>query len=659
MIFDALKLRLRASLARPAQAGPDLAAAGRHAAALTAEGAWTDIDYGPAGLSRWAAVTHLERVLLLARAREGCEGGLDAALASALDYWLGHDWPAPDAWHHQIVVPRLVGSAAFLCEDLLSPGAQDKVAEILARPRWTRWRGGAWQPWSGTDLVAVAFNVVLRGCLAGVAAWCQEAFERVYSEVKIAPPGEDGIQADMSFLHRNPSASADRYGLVFSENCARFLVLGHGTAWQAPAPCLALLASFLLDGQQWMIRRRFFDAGFPDGSDAPLLEDLDGLALAVEELGALGTMPRRVEMAALARRLRVADAPALGGHRHFWRAGLVVHQRPAFYTSVRTGGDTDQSVDGLTCILRRGDEYSGHGLVWDRRRLPGTTALQTVDSPGGHVPVADRRGRVGGVTDGEYGVSLVEMTGRVSARKAWFHFNESVVCLGSGIACEDASGPVFTSLNQCRARGGATAYGKGGETHVLAPGKSYDLSAAHRLEHDEVLYHFPEPSAVRGRIAPQAVPRPEVGSDTTVHNTPEEMFSLWIDHGTQPRHESYAYTVLPAADPDGHRATDHEVSQIEILANTPAAQAVWHRELHLVGIVFWEPGVIDLPAGGRVAVNRSCVLLGQDRRPDGVRLSIANPSREDATVHVEFANRCLCFNLPAGPRGGQSVNRVL
>ena len=78
-----------------------------------------------------------------------------------------------------------------------------------------------------------------------------------------------------------------------------------------------------------------------------------------------------------------------------------------------------------------------------------------------------------------------------------------------------------------------------------------------------------------------------------------------------------------------------------------------------MGIVFWEPGVIELPGGGRVAVNRPCVLLGQDRRSDGMRLSIANPTDEAATIHVEYANRCLCFNLPAGPRGGQSVTRAL
>ena len=87
--------------------------------------------------------------------------------------------------------------------------------------------------------------------------------------------------------------------------------------------------------------------------------------------------------------------------------------------------------------------------------------------------------------------------------------------------------------------------------------------------------------------------------------------------------------------------------------------ATWLKALRLVGIVFWEPGVILVPNGGRVAVNRPCVALCQDRRPEGMRLSIANPTNEAATIHVEYANRCLCFELPGGPRGGQGVTRVL
>ena len=657
MIFDALQKRLRATLARPVPVGAELALAQRYADALSGEGSWADVDYrGPAEGAGWPALAHLERVLALARARTARPGELDLALVGALDHWLARDLAAPDAQHHQIAAPRLLGSAALLCEDLLSPGARGKAAEILGRARWSHWQAGAWVDWRGAAVAAVAFNVLLRGCLEGVPAWCQEAFGRMWTALRLASEGEDGIQADLSFRQDGARSPVDRHGLAFAEDCARFLVLAHGTTWQAPAPCLGLFAAFLLDGPQWLIRRRFLDGGAPGEDDAGLVGSLDGIAAAVEELAALGVMPRRAETAAFARRLRATAEPALSGHRHFWRAGLTVHQRPAFYASVRTG--TRQHVDGLTCLLRRGDEYRGGPAAWDRRRLPGTTALQVAAVPGTDAPDDGRRGPAGAVTDGEHGVALVELSGGgVAGRKAWFLLDGTVVCLGSGITCDDAGGPVFTSINQCLAQGPATAHGKGGETHVLTPGKSYDLSAAHRLEHDGIAYHFSETMAVRARIAPQgAVSR---GGGPAGAAAPTDVFSLWIDHGTQPRHDSYAYTVLPVSEPEGRRGIEPEAPRIKILANTTATQAVWHQELRLVGIAFWEPGVLVLPGGGRVAVNRPCILLGQDRRPDGMRLSIANPSHEAASVHVEFANRCLCFNLPAGPRAGQSVTRVL
>ncbi len=670
MILETLKQRLHAALVRPVPTEADLAAARRLAADLDDAGIWPDIEYTGTDGSRWEAIAHLDRVFVLARTRQFCSGELDAAIVRALDFWLSQDLKGPTRWHDQIIVPRLIGSTALLFEAGLSAGARGMVIEILARARWARWEGGVWVEWTGTHLTSLAFNVLLRGCIENIPALCREALERVHAAVRLAQAGEEGIQVDMSF-HRSegvPSPGSD--GLAFGENCARLFTLAHGTPWQAPAECLTLFASFLLDGQQWTIRRQFLDGGaWTGGADADPAR-LASFAAAVEELADLGITPRRAEMAAFARRLRNPLEPTLSGHRHFWRSDLAVHQRPGFYTSVRLGshvvsaGKPDEQADnldgGLTCLVRDGHEYRDIVSVWDRRRLPGTTTLQSAKP---HAPPGRKRNDspafVGGVTDGEYGVAAMELQREsLHARKAWFHFDDSFVCLGTSISCDDADAPVFTSINQCLLRGPVIAYGKAGETHVLAPGKPYDLSAAHRLEHDGIAYHFPEPIPVRARLSAQTGHRPRSGS-RPAEPVARDVFSLWIDHGVQPRHDAYAYTVLPAGGLDTQAAFEYEAAQIRILANGPTLQAVWHRALRLVGIVFWEPGIVPLPGGGRVAVNRPCVVLCQDRRPEGMRLSIANPAGDAATIHVEYANRCLCFNLPGGPQGGQGVTRVL
>ncbi len=667
MTLDTLKQRLHASLLRPAPTAAELDAARELAAGVTPDGAWLDVDYAAVGRSAWGASEHLERVLRLARAREFCGGALDGVLTRAFDFWLARDFQAGDRWHHEIGVPRLVGAAAFLSEAGLSPGARGKVVEILARSRWSHWADGAWTDRAGANLLWVAHNVLLRGCLENIPALCQEACERACREVRVAPVGEEGLQADMSFHQGDASLHLGGYGLAFAENAARFFLLTHGTPWQAPAECLRLFAAFLLDGQQWMVRAGSFDHGTAGDETARAPRDLRALAAAVEQLADGGLTPRRTEMAAFARRLRGTVEPSLHGHRHYWRSDFAVHQRPGFYTSVRmssprtnaTTGDHDGGrqhhhvADGLTYILRDGGEYRDVFPVWDWRRLPGTTAVQST------VPLDERTtgqanaGKfVGGVSDGEYGVAVMDLQrDDLRARKAWFYFDDSFVCLGNGIGCDDPAGPVFTSVNQCALRGPVTAYGKGGENLLLAPGKSYDLSAAYRLEHDGIVYHFPEPMPVRARLAAQT-------SDGPAGTLTREVFSVWIDHGVQPGGEAYAYTVLPGGE-DARASVDHELAQIKILSNTPSLQAVCHQALRAVGIVFWEPGIITVPVGGRVAVNRPCVVLCQDRRPDGMRLSIANPTNEAATIHVEYANRCLCFELPGGLKGGQGVTRVL
>ena len=167
-----------------------------------------------------------------------------------------HDPQNPNWWYNQIGVPRLVGSSALLFEDGLSVGARGKVVEILARARWAHGTPQGWAEWTGANLLWIAFNILLRGCIENVPALCEEACQRVYGEIRVAQIGEEGLQADMSFHQHGPLLYNGGYGLAFSENCALFLHLTHGTPWQGSAECLRLFTSFLLEGQQWMIRGR-------------------------------------------------------------------------------------------------------------------------------------------------------------------------------------------------------------------------------------------------------------------------------------------------------------------------------------------------------------------------------------------------------------------
>ncbi len=654
MIHDTIKQRLRASLLLTPPPKATHASALRLAASLREDGVWDDLPSPASALSPTGKPLHLDRTLLLAKAHRAAAGTLDDPLRHAFDFWLANDFSSPDWRQRQITIPRLIGEIALLYDNGLSAGAAGKVMEILARSRWASWVAPVgWVDRVGMDLLGIAYNQLLRGCLENAPSFFDAAFGRIFREIRLVQPGEEGIQADMTFRASTQEPSGG--GLGFMRECAQFIALAHGTPWQAPAETVRLFVGFLLDAQQWMMRQETVDAESPDDVCTER-GDLAGIAAVVQQLAQLGNPPRRLELAAYAHRLQ-GRGEALSGHRYFWRARMAVHQRPAFYASLRLS--SSPLADGRMVFLRSSREYHGLGTVGAAAATPGGTRFAGAagSAPGhGTVHHADLTPALSGdVSEGDCGLAVTELQRPgLNGKKAWFFFDESVVCLGVDLQGVDGDDPVRTTINHCRAQGPALARMVGGETRQLAPGQEHSLRSVRMVEHDGISYVFPDPAAVVVRSG-LVVTEPD-GSDPAA--TPA--FSLQLDHGARPRGASWAYLVIPGGEePDDSQRVADEVSRVEILANTSSMQAVRHRGLGLLGVAFWVPGVVMLPGGGRVAANHPCLLLCRDDPGGGTRLSISNPSGQAAAVHVEYGGQCVRFELPGGPDAGRSVSRLL
>ena len=643
MIHDTIKQRLRASLLLTPAPKVAHALALRHAASQQSDGSWSDQPVGE--------LVHLERTLVLSKALRPAAGALDDSLRRAFDFWLAHDFITRDWRRDQIVIPRLVGEIALLGEHGLSAGAAGKVMEILARSRWANWVSPAgWVECTGTTLLGVAYNHVLRGSLENAPSLFDAAFGRVFREIRPVNSGEDGIQTDMTF--RAPVGASMGGGFAFMRECAQFIALAHGTPWQAPPEMVKLFAAFVLDGQQWIMRHETVDADAP-GDVSSTADDFAGVAAIVQQLAQLGNPPRRQELAGFAHRLQ-GRGEALSGHRYFWRARMAVHQRPDFYISLRLAAAQPGSpsvADGRTSILRAGDEYRGLPTTDAGTTPSGTTMYSGVD-----VAVDDPSRPVnrpgewlsGGVSEGDCGLAATELRRPgLTGKKAWIFFDESLVCLGTDLLGTTPGGRVSTTVNHCRLRGEISVRPLRGERRALPPVGEQTLTSIHTVEHDGLSYVFPESCAVLVRSG--GYPADPVAD-----------FQLQIEHGPQPRGVSYTYVVLPTDD-DSTTASKivGEVSRIEVLSNTPALQAARHGGLGLLGVAFWEPGVMLLPGGGRVAANHPCLLLCRELPDGGTRLSISNPGTRPAIVHVEYGGKCVCFELPGGPDSGRSMSRLI
>jgi chondroitin AC lyase len=638
-------------------------------ARLKPDGSWPDLDYADRTPGNWATSSHLSRLLSLAQAWRSNDLTIrtnleyQTKLITALDYWLTHDFKNPNWWHNQIGVPRSLGEIILLLENETTPAQLTKAVEIVDRSSLKKATKGTL---TGANLVWLANNQVIRGLLEDSPEVVSEALQALFREIHIAGPGQEGIQADFSFHQHGPLLYSGGYGVVFTSDCARFVDFTRGTRFAPTREQLAVLERYVLDGQQWMIRGRVFDYGVVGREIVRPGKSARGLEAAVDCLAQLDR-PRREELKVFGARLRgEASVPPLIGNRHFWKSDYMTHHRSGFFTSARmfskrlantdgfTNGEGKQShhvADGATLLYRSSDEYRDIFPVWDWRKVPGTTVEQRSEPlDPNQVRSLGQTSFVGGVSDGEYGLAAMELArGPLTAKKAWFYFDDEFVCLGAGITCASTN-PVCTSVNQCLRSGDVSA---AGWTLPLANGE-HTMDGVRWVEHDSVVYSFPANTRLKLKLGLQTGRWSEIGPSGTAPIS-KEVFNLWIDHGPNVDGGVYQYTVLPGA--RGAQA-GRALHQVKVVSNTPELQAVQHEDLKLLAAAFRQPGKLAAGRGWTISVDQPCLTLLQDTA-DGARLSVSNPENRPLTVNIRLDRKLSGPGCSADQLRGTIVNLVL
>jgi chondroitin AC lyase len=650
---------------------------------LQADGTWPDVDYADQGSATWRTFQHLQRLATMARAFRGGtpevrgDGKLKSAILAALDLWEERDFRSPNWWWNEIGVPETLGDALLLLEQDLDRPRLEKGVNILSRAVLGK---------TGQNLVWLAQINIVRGSLLGDADTVGQAFGLIAQEIQVT--AGEGIQADMSFHQHGAQLYSGGYGLGFSGDCARLGALARGTAFAFPVRKVELLSGYILDGQQWTVRGSAFDYGAMGREITRKRKSARPLLPACRYMSELDT-PRRAEFEAFARRLEggqqaVCSGPI--GNRYFWRSDFMAHRREGYYTSVKMASVRTEATeaingeglrsyhigDGMTLILRRGDEYEGIFPIWDWRRLPGITCEQSDEPLPDPTGVSGQTSFVGGVSDGTYGVAAYDFAkDGLSARKAWFYFDHEFVALGTGIACA-GDNPVLTSLNQCFLKGDVVVFD--GRTAATAARGQSVLAAPCWVHHDGVGYVLPV--SVQRQVVLKADAQTgswwDINRQYGQEQLSADVFSLWIDHGPKPQAAGYEYVVVPgvsAAELDAY-AKDLPV---RVPDNRPALQAVCHRQAGVTGAAFYEAGSLRLDDGMTVSVDRPCLLLLACKDGD-LQVAVANPENQPLAVQVDINRRLagkgcawladssvsrISFSLPDGQYAGQSVVRRL
>ena len=638
----------------------DYSKASEYLDSMADDGSWSDIDYEDTD-NNWAPLKHLNRMLVMTvnyaqdnsslyKSQELLEG-----IERSLVYWYNVNPHCRNWYKNKIAKQFYFNIIGLLLQDQIDWSLHQKIVnDLTEEPSMT-----------GSNRTLVASSTIYRGVLEKNARRIKKGIEGVTDQIIVT--AEEGIQPDYSFHQHGHFIYNGSYGHNFLRESIWLATMVHGTGFDFTEEQIETLRNYYLEGTRWMLRCGLIDynvrgrqVGRPEGDlllAKNIIPQLDQYIIADPVYrNAYFKSKHCIE----------SQIPQpITGNRHFWRSDYTVHHRDAYMTSLKMCSERTIGIElnmnqenklgywlpyGLTYIYRKGTEYQGIFPAWDWARLPGVTnPYYEYEEKDRGVPYTQKTSFVGGVSDGMYGVSTMHFeVDSTMAKKSWFWFDDEWVALGTDIQSSSKS-PIVTGINQCHLVG-----------EVLIDGKSFIektqlLNNPKWIHHDEIGYIFPEETSLLIKTDVQQGKLKRVyglASDTVY--TPQ-VFSLWFDHGLGPTGASYAYVVSPGKSSDEMNKYINNLP-VRILSNNPRIQAVFHKNLDIISIVFHDKGGIDILEGLRVNVDEPCLILF-DLEKDQISVSDPTAKLKIINISIERASDTLSesVSLPVGGFAGKSV----
>jgi len=638
---------------------------------LQSNGEWPDIDYTDKQRGSWPVIRHLSRILKMVKVYQNEKSAfyhqpkLLTDIKLALDFWLNNDFQCPNWWYPQIGVPLQMAPILILMEKELSLEQLTKGIKILDRAKIGM---------TGQNKVWLSGNVLLKSLLMRDDITIRKASSSIKEELKVSM-GE-GIQSDGSFHQHGPQIQFGNYGLSYVDNMIKWIRILRNTPFQFDESKLAILRDYLLNGQQWIVwknqmdisacgRQLFVDAQRRKARD--LARDFVQMETLDPNNKTLYNQANKYE--------------TLSGNKHFWRSDFQVQRTPEYYFSVKMcservlGAESCNSEniqgyylgDGATYLYQSGKEYENIFPYWDWKKIPGTTtqqdnkALPVLTASGYHIPSKF----VGGVSDGKNGIAVMDYhRDGVSVKKAWFIFNDQIVCLGAGINSNSGL-MVTTSVNQSFLSGEVVV--KTNKEQIL-PVESSEVVNPKWILHDRIGYFFPDGGKLKLENKTVTGSWNRVALMYKEESINNQIFKLWFEHGVNPSGKTYAYCLVPQATKAKMQKLEDKPS-FQIVKNGTDMQSVVSSDKHWGGVAFYKALKSDFFGG--IATDKPCVVM-LIREKKGMSISVSDPTQNLEQIKITLKGiyktgtnsvNCsqvkghteLLIDLPKGNKAGQSV----
>lgn len=648
-------------------------------ATIKDDGTWPGINYEDVSRTGFEHRFHYANMIQLARAYKSKTSTfykkkkVEQTIELALKNWVDNDYICDNWWHNQIGTTNGLVTLMLIIGDELPDELVDKAQPIIGRAHIDA--PGA-RP--GGDRIKIAGIQAKNMLFIGDSETFGQVIKVIESEIKYVEwigmqygysfrnvqggfqnrtAGGRGIQYDNSFHHRIDGVNNTlSYGLGYADAFVEWAVYTTSTQFEFSDEKLSHLIDYFLDGIcKTAIYGKYPDPGAKNRSISRK-GTLHAYSAKTAEKLLLTSNYRRNELQEIVD-IRNKNLKPTTSHATFYRhSEHFSFQRPDFFTSVRMystrtfnmeqpynseGLFNHHRGDGTNHLSVTGDEYYDIAPVFDYQKIPGTTVMQKPKMPSEEeIQKLGYTDFVGAVTDGKYAAVAFDFRSPhdpLIARKSWFFFDDEYVCLGAGISCKREL-PVVTTLNQCLLRDDVTISSENQQKVIEKGEKNFDK--VDWVFQDGVGYVFPESTSVniKNSEANGSWYLINKQTDSPKDEITLDVFKLWLDHGERPSDETYEYIVVPATTmADLEQNTSRQ--NIEILTNEPELQAVRHKNLGIIQVVFYKAGEVEFAEGQKLKADTPGIVMLKMKNEKVSKIAVADPNRELGKAHISISTR--------------------
>ncbi|WP_432713297.1 chondroitinase-AC [Pedobacter sp.] len=621
--------------------------AANHLNTLKSNGSWEDVNYKDQAITNWLPNVHLMKLETLIQAyinKESKYYGDEKvfnAISSAFKYWYESDPKSENWWHNEIGTPQALGEMLIMLDFGSKKLDADLRANLIGRMK----RGDP-EKQTGANKTDVALHFFYRALLTNDETLLSASVTNLFDPIRFVY-NKEGLQFDYAYLQHGLQLQISSYGAVFITGILKLANYVRDTPYALHPKKLALFSKYYRDSYLKAIRGSYMDF------------NVEGRGVSRPDILKKKSEKSRLNVAKLIdfknaedwsnaiARTDSTETPAYKispYHHQYWTGDYSMHLRPSYSFNVRMvstrtrrseAGNKENLLgrylsDGATNIQLRGPEYYNIMPVWEWDKIPGVTSRDYATDR----PITQFWGEegsnefAGGVSDGVYGASAYALNfDSLEARKAWFFFDNEIVCLGAGIKSKAAEN-ITTTLNQSWLNGNVL---NALNTTKIGRGKTLEFKekSQYWIWHDGVGYYFPEGGDINLSTQRQKGNWYHINNSHSREDISGDVFKLWVNHGKKPLGASYAYLVLPGVKGAAEmKKINGDI--IKIAANTAAVQGVWHQELEIAMVVFYQPGKLILPTM-ELSSDKACLVMVRNVNGKQV-ISVADPMQKE--VHA-------------------------